>query len=477
VSRLYDRIRAEGCRPWAFADWPKREANGTDGGLPDDARFPVALEAFDPANLEDAFVLVADDVARYIDQHVDQLRSFDIITNVAPPFPKMFIEFASAARYKEQHGLYSWGVSVETVDFEERGWDVEGSRWGIELQVLVEPRKGYICGPIARSFVYAAPDGSLERESTEGKAHGSHKWVKCDLPWFVTDGPDKFTQEMERALWELIVPALFTISLLHSRNVTAEPVDPPSALARSYRRRTGKPLTRYHVLKIEPMRKVLESQGSASTKGLGHAVHMCRGHFKRYKEDAPLFGRYTGQWWWASQRRGNPALGEVKKDYEVQLPGFGAAYREADEHVELAAAPEARVRDPDTAGRGLRAHNATQNAMATALESAGFVPRSPKAEEPPFDIGWQLGETIWIGEAKSITPANEENQLRTALGQLLRYRQALAALGFSVRMVVVAECEPADATWRELLAAEEIELTWPERFEGFLSGIPTDLGE
>ncbi len=477
MSRLYDRIRSEGCRPWVFADWPHRQANNPDEALPDGARFPMALEKFDVTELNDTFVLVADDVVRYLDQHMDEVRTFDIITNVAPPFPRMFIEFACTGRYKERHGLYSWGVSVAEVDFEERGWDVEGSRWGIELQVVFEPRKGYICGPLARSFVFAAADGTLERESSEGKASGSHKWVRCDPPWFVNDRPDTFTQEMESALWELIVPALFTISLLHSRNVTAEPVKPPNTLSRSYRRRTGRPLSRYHVLKIEPMRKVLESEGSASSEGLEHAVHMCRGHFKRYTDSAPLFGRYTGQWWWASQRRGNPALGEVKKDYEVRLLGFGSAYRTANEHVELAMAPEARVRDPDSAGRGLRAHNATQNAMAGSLEEAGLTPRSPGAGEPPYDIGWQVGETVWIGEVKSLTPANEENQLRAALGQLLRYRQAFVALGSSVRMVVVAECEPTDCTWGELLAAEEIGMTWPEQFQEFLGEIRPDSGK
>jgi hypothetical protein len=471
MSRLYDRISAEECRPWSFKDWPNREPNGPDEILPDGAHLPVALESFDLTKLDEAFVLVGDDVVRYLEHHLDELRTFDIITNVAPPLPKMFIEFATTPRYKERNGLYSWGVSVESVDFEERGWEVEGSRWGIELQVIFEPRKGYICGPISRSFVFAAPDGTLERESPEGRASGTHRWVRCDPQWFVTDGPDKFTQEMESGLWELIVPALFTISLLHSRNVTAEPVEPPPTLSRSYRRRTGKPLSRYHVLKIEPMRKVLETTGSASSKGLGHAVHMCRGHFKRYTDEAPLFGRYTGQWWWSSQKRGNPALGEVKKDYEVRLPGFGAAYRQADEHAELATAPEARAKDPDSAGRGLRAHNATQNAMASALDDAGFTPRSPGSKEPPYDIGWQVGETVWVGEVKSLTPANEENQLRTALGQLLRYRQSLVALGFSVRMVVVAEREPTDATWGELLAAEGIALTWTAAFSEFIEGI------
>lgn len=471
MSRLYDRLLVEGCRPWSFRDWPVRPPDGPDEHLPDDARFPVAREAFDLAKLDGAFVLAADEVVRYLDQFHESVRSFDIITNVAPPFPKMFIEFSALGVYKERHGLHSWGVALEAVDFAEREWDVEGSRWGIELQVLFEPRKGYICGPVARSFVFAAPDGSLERQSPEGKASGTHKWVECDPQWFVDDGADRFTSEMERGLWELIVPSLFAISLLHSRNVTARPAELPPSRNRSRRRRSGAPLARYHVLDIDPMRKVFESEGSASAKGLESAVHMCRGHFKRYTDDAPLFGRYTGQWWWSAQRRGNPTAGTVEKDYRLQMPGFGSAYRPVDEHVELAGAPEARTPDPDSAGRGLRAHNRTQNAMAVALSDAGYVARSPKPDEPNYDIGWMVGETVWIGEVKSLTAQNEENQLRTALGQLLRYHQALTNLGHPVRMVVVAERQLSDATWGELLADHKIELTWPDTFPRFLAAL------
>jgi len=41
-------------------------------------------------------------------------------------------------------------------------------------------------------------------------------------------------------------------------------------------------------------------------------------------------------------------------------------------------------------------------------------------------------------------------------------------------MVVVAEYEPTDTTWAELLAAEEIVPTWPEGFSEFLDGLGSD---
>jgi len=471
VSRLYDRILSEGCRPWSFQDWPARSASPEEPPIPERARFPTALESLDLTLLDDAFVVVADDAARYLDQHAESLRTFDVVTNVAPPLPRMFIEFRAPTRYGFRHGLHTWGVLVDSTDLRsDPRAQGDGVRWMLDLYVIFEPRKGYCCGPVARGTVFARNDGTLDRMGNEGLAYGCYEWVPTDPAWFAPDvDNDDFTTEIEEALWELTVPALFALSLMHCRNVTAEPVDPPAALSRKYRRRTGRPLTRYHVLNIEPMSRVLDAQGEAGTKGLGHALNICRGHFKRYTDDAPLFGRYTGHWWWAAHERGRAEHGVVVKDYRLLLDELGSEYRHADKHAELAEAAEARVRDPDSAGRGLRAHALTQNAFADALEVAGFAPRSPKAKEPPYDLGWETNHQVWIAEVKSLTAANEERQLRAALSQLLRYRQALVALGYDVRAVVAAEHEPGDSSWHDLLAQEQIDLVWSARFADFIA--------
>jgi hypothetical protein len=101
---------------------------------------------------------------------------------------------------------------------------------------------------------------------------------------------------------------------MHCKNVDVRSVDPPERLSKKHERRYGRPLTRYHVLNIEPMRRVLTSEGEAQTKGLRHAMHICRGHFKTYTEEAPLFGRHTGTYWWESEARGKPEHGVVEKD-------------------------------------------------------------------------------------------------------------------------------------------------------------------
>jgi hypothetical protein len=111
-----------------------------------------------------------------------------------------------------------------------------------------------------------------------------------------------------------------TLTFLNCKNVTTQRVEPPAPLNRKAIKETGRPLVRYHVLDVRPMRKVLETEGEVASKGPRHALHICRGHFKTFTDEAPLFGRYTGTYYWEEHVRGTPVKGVVVKDYNVQQP-------------------------------------------------------------------------------------------------------------------------------------------------------------
>ncbi|WP_147281273.1 hypothetical protein [Gaiella occulta] len=126
------------------------------------------------------------------------------------------------------------------------------------------------------------------------------------------------------------------------------------------------------------------------------------------------------------------------------------------------AAAQERADDPDTSQRGLRAHNRTQNLLATALAEAGFSPRSPKPDEPDFDLAWVDDDNVWVAEVKSTTEKNEERQLRLAIGQVVRYRERLSTDGAIVRAMIAVENAPFDESWIDLCGREGIALVWPE---------------
>lgn len=121
--------------------------------------------------------------------------------------------------------------------------------------------------------------------------------------------------EIESALSGASRLALFAISLTHCKNV--EMVDEEEHVSRQVRRhkeRRGEPLLTYKVLKVRPSKS---GRSAATESGELTALHTCRGHFKTYTDEAPLFGHITGTYWWSDHVRGSIKAGAVVKDYEV----------------------------------------------------------------------------------------------------------------------------------------------------------------
>lgn len=110
-------------------------------------------------------------------------------------------------------------------------------------------------------------------------------------------------------------PTLLALSLCHCRNTTLVEHTVPDALVKKHQRRGHDAVSRYYTLEIEPMRRALKQAGSDHS--LRRALHLCRGHFKDYREGPGLFGRLRGLWWWDMQVRGDAAWGQVGKDYAV----------------------------------------------------------------------------------------------------------------------------------------------------------------
>lgn len=118
-----------------------------------------------------------------------------------------------------------------------------------------------------------------------------------------------------------LLPLAFAISLLHCKNTTVQVQEVPERLQKARQRRGRPPLFRYHMLEIEPMRRILRSEGRSRETGLRRAMHICRGHFKDYREKG-LFGKEThkGIYWWDMHVRGSAKEGVVAKDYKVKAP-------------------------------------------------------------------------------------------------------------------------------------------------------------
>lgn len=152
----------------------------------------------------------------------------------------------------------------------------------------------------------------------------------------------------------------------------------------------------------------------------------------------------------------------------VSADALGADYRRPDEEVATRRGRDPHSVDPNLVDRGLRGHRRTQNCLHDVLVDAGFRPRSPGPGEPEFDLAWVDGETICVAEVKSMSTANQEKQLRLAVGQVLRYAQLLSAGSRPVLAFIAVEREPQDPSWVDLTQELGVTLMWPATFRAMV---------
>lgn len=133
------------------------------------------------------------------------------------------------------------------------------------------------------------------------------------------DGAFAFENKILGGLAHQVHAFFLAISFLHCKNV--ETVERDLYIPRKERKPKDY-FEKYHILKIDRMKRVLSSEGKSESSGLKNALHVCRGHFKDFSKGGGLFGKYTGMYWWDSQVRGSKQVGIVNKDYEVTTRGM-----------------------------------------------------------------------------------------------------------------------------------------------------------
>jgi hypothetical protein len=145
---------------------------------------------------------------------------------------------------------------------------------------------------------------------------------------------------------------------------------------------------------------------------------------------------------------------------------LGADYEPADEEASQTERDPFPV-DPAIVERGIRSHAVLQNKLAAHIKSLGLAPKKPEKDDPAWDVLWRDAQgEVWVAEVKSLTPSNEERQLRLGLGQLLRYRFRLAAQEGTAHAVLMVEHEPRDTTWKDLCDELGVVLAWPGHLDG-----------
>jgi hypothetical protein len=124
----------------------------------------------------------------------------------------------------------------------------------------------------------------------------------------------QFTYEgIAQEIGALVCQLGYTLTLLTCKNINLrEQISAPRA------KRAGgsnkRQVDSYWVLDIPGAPNYWQTVPGAGDE---KRLHIVRGHFKTYTEEAPLFGRTVGIIWVPCHARGNAALGIVEKDYSL----------------------------------------------------------------------------------------------------------------------------------------------------------------
>lgn len=279
-----------------------------------------------------AEVINVDNVADYVLSGTDQEEfGWDDYPTMAPPFASFWMEYRTPSRMvsvdptpeaklrkdgslSTEHMPRSVGalVMAEDVPEESELRRTTGARWAVNAVMAHEFVKGEVVFPTLWLGYGVRVDGSV---------------CDKDVMALIGANPDRqllLTAETEAAVAESLragmIPLHFATSLMHCKNVELHDDPPPPKLSRRWEKKHGSPKVTVKTLHIEPMRRTLNSEGRAGTLGVKKAMHICRGHFKDYRESG-LFGRHKGIFWWDAYVRGDSKSGEVVKDYSVGTDG------------------------------------------------------------------------------------------------------------------------------------------------------------
>jgi hypothetical protein len=288
-------------------------------------------------------IVVIDNVADYYWEGTAETWRIQDFPCLAPPWPLTFLEYRAPARIVERGETYPFdkealgqhfGILLDSVETGTvpafRGLPAfDDILPGHRDDMIPAPAEGVKWVQQASVFTELRGDILLR---------GTFSWVinetgsLCDgferigglpfLPPF--GGPDDLStkdhHEMGHNCWTFLAPALLAISFMHCRNTVIQDVAPPPKLERANIKRGKVPCVHYKTLEIAPVKKILATQGLAESTGLKHALHICRGHFKDYRQHG-LFGKRKGLYWWDMHIRGTTKQGLVVKDYTMPPPG------------------------------------------------------------------------------------------------------------------------------------------------------------
>lgn len=247
------------------------------------------------------------------------------LPRLAPPYEACWFEWTTAVKKRDDvpedfsgeldeqlveimlnmEGDARVGVQLTSNHDQEAGWS-------LYFQFFV--RIGDNNPPLMMPLAYVV------KLDTDSYFTGIQKYVEDEIhPVFAALATNVLQEDI---LQKNVDTVLYALGLLNCKNiVTIQRGGLPDGMKRSrHRKRTH----RYYILQIRPMREVIriEDNQERNEESVSDdlSFHFCRGHFKIYTAEKPLFGKYVGTFWWDAHARGSIKKGSVTKDYSISPP-------------------------------------------------------------------------------------------------------------------------------------------------------------
>jgi hypothetical protein len=272
------------------------------------------LEKALDADIAETQVVLADNVAQYFfdsSSHNWTVADFPV---VSPPFPVTWMEFSRPQNVEWKQDVSRWALWVVAGEVgADEPWDKSNSAFDFCLNSLAcdeRPRwlmramlycrfknNDEVWGPLAIWFMALNDEG-------EALAHTMHELPRLKGTGFALD------------LRSCFYCCLLTLTLMHCKNVVRVDNSATPTISKNWRKKHGRPLVNFKTLNIAPLKTILRREGSADQSNLKLSLHICRGHFRDYRQRG-LFGKHRGIYWWDSFVRGSAESGITVKNYSL----------------------------------------------------------------------------------------------------------------------------------------------------------------
>lgn len=168
---------------------------------------------------------------------------------------------------------------------------------------------------VGQSSFKIGRDGSmLDMYGNESEKRYNLAVVSLDKNNLVSDDIRKAQSEY---LDNVLRPVLLAICFCHCKNVEVvkNPIEPE--LRKAWAKKGRFPVDKFYTLSISPIKRILSEAMKSNQCGGAKALHICRGHFKDFRNHG-LFGKHKGMFWWDMNLRGSSKYGTIKKDYQIK---------------------------------------------------------------------------------------------------------------------------------------------------------------